>query len=979
MLGNLVSQNGTNPTEWEQISTNKQIKELKERIEVLSAELENLSEKVVTSEIESSSAEITHIDTQSISSQSIANSGTIGTNRLETEDAVINKAYINEIENTVEVNGIHVNKLEVEEKVDELNVGNLTSDNFTTKQLAVKELDVDDVINTDTINTNDINTDTIKSNSADVGEITTKKITDVDKIVKDDTSITLDDNITLKASEDVIHGKTTKLYGLTSEDPVSYEKTYILTDVDIVKELEDNINKAFFIIETSNGDLKYTANAEYKSFSSAGQLMYGTDAVVTTEDSADYLDVSLAVVEIPFWYDSHIDEESGGIVIDKYYADEEKTVEITSDVWGTDVDNKIALVKCKTFEQNTFEGKEYKYVVQIANDEITEVTIDGKNYSTDGFSYDDIETYMVGTIWGYPLYKAILTGNYVNYVSADFTDSTYSKGVIKAESPIETPKITTDTIEVKDKAEIENLTVNKDLNAYHFHGTGKINCDPELMTEGDWYGITVPNYKNAIVFLRGSYNGSEWQVTLTKTEKAGTVIYSEDTQVIKDISYNRVGNIRVRAKAEEYIYFSIYVNEKDDEEIHLDYNAEAYEDYIFNPTTLYGYTFVAFGDNTLSMHFPGTFSADVIKLGTAEFEEFTIDDLKVNYIEVPDVYDDMGNVQTRTRGDKNQYLRVSNTTIDIPVIGERNYLEYVDPIKEKVANQSDVLTTEKSVARYDGSSTNEDGEVEYNIKHLSADTVVHGGITVNENIQIRGDETVNGDARIDGDLSVGGNTLGLNDVYIIKADEGATIQIRNNSDDVIDLANVKAEDAYHSDESDEATHAIDADNAINDKDGNPIDETYIKVSEKAQPNGVATLDETGRIPAEQLTLKDLTFEGMWDASTNTPTLSNDSGTKGDYYITEIAGTQDLGNGSVYYNVGDELVYDGEKWVQLKSGTVDSVNGQLPVDGNVTLYAKDIKLNSTSNTTLDNLLWSGTKTAYDALAKDANVFYFVEGN
>jgi hypothetical protein len=60
---------------------------------------------------------------------------------------------------------------------------------------------------------------------------------------------------------------------------------------------------------------------------------------------------------------------------------------------------------------------------------------------------------------------------------------------------------------------------------------------------------------------------------------------------------------------------------------------------------------------------------------------------------------------------------------------------------------------------------------------------------------------------------------------------------------------------------------------------------YIPTSEKAQPLGVATLDAGGKVPASQIPMQgDLNYQGTWNASTNTPTLTSSVGTKGYYYV-----------------------------------------------------------------------------------------------
>lgn len=120
---------------------------------------------------------------------------------------------------------------------------------------------------------------------------------------------------------------------------------------------------------------------------------------------------------------------------------------------------------------------------------------------------------------------------------------------------------------------------------------------------------------------------------------------------------------------------------------------------------------------------------------------------------------------------------------------------------------------------------------------------------------------------------------------------------------------------------------------------------YIKTSEKGSANGVATLDENGRVPYSQLPESAMEFLGQWDASTNTPQLADGTGTNGDFYIVSAGGTVNLGTEQnphiVTFSINDRIVYEGDiaQWVRLPAGQVSSVNGQ---SGEVTLTANDIE-------------------------------------
>lgn len=108
---------------------------------------------------------------------------------------------------------------------------------------------------------------------------------------------------------------------------------------------------------------------------------------------------------------------------------------------------------------------------------------------------------------------------------------------------------------------------------------------------------------------------------------------------------------------------------------------------------------------------------------------------------------------------------------------------------------------------------------------------------------------------------------------------------------------------------------------------------------RAQPNGVATLDSSGRIPASQLPETALEYKGTWDASTNTPTLADGIGTKGDLYVCSVGGSVDFGSGTaIAFLPNDRVVYNGTIWEKLSGGEVKTVNGVTPdsATGNVQL-------------------------------------------
>jgi len=114
-------------------------------------------------------------------------------------------------------------------------------------------------------------------------------------------------------------------------------------------------------------------------------------------------------------------------------------------------------------------------------------------------------------------------------------------------------------------------------------------------------------------------------------------------------------------------------------------------------------------------------------------------------------------------------------------------------------------------------------------------------------------------------------------------------------------------------------------------------------------NGVATLDSAGTVPLSQINpalIGSVSYQGTWNASTNTPTLTSSVGTKGYYYVVSVAGSTNL-NGITNWNLGDWAIFDGSSWGKVdNTDSVTSVNGYT---GAVVLSYSDVGAPSTSGT------------------------------
>lgn len=116
-------------------------------------------------------------------------------------------------------------------------------------------------------------------------------------------------------------------------------------------------------------------------------------------------------------------------------------------------------------------------------------------------------------------------------------------------------------------------------------------------------------------------------------------------------------------------------------------------------------------------------------------------------------------------------------------------------------------------------------------------------------------------------------------------------------------------------------------------------------------NGLATLDGAGKVPVSQLPNSIMQYQGMWNASTNSPSLADGAGNAdeniGSVYRVSVAGTQNLGSGSIAFDVGDYAILNASKvWEKADmTDQVSSVNGE---QGAVILTAGDIDLDTAIN-------------------------------
>jgi hypothetical protein len=129
-------------------------------------------------------------------------------------------------------------------------------------------------------------------------------------------------------------------------------------------------------------------------------------------------------------------------------------------------------------------------------------------------------------------------------------------------------------------------------------------------------------------------------------------------------------------------------------------------------------------------------------------------------------------------------------------------------------------------------------------------------------------------------------------------------------------------------------------------------------------NGVATLDAGGTVPLSQIPASiqgGVSYQGTWNASTNTPTLTSSVGTKGYYYVVSVAGSTNL-NGVTNWNIGDWAIYNGTAWEKIdNTDAVTSVNG---LTGTVVLDAANVGAVASIASADGSIIVTTTGTAVD---------------
>jgi hypothetical protein len=105
-------------------------------------------------------------------------------------------------------------------------------------------------------------------------------------------------------------------------------------------------------------------------------------------------------------------------------------------------------------------------------------------------------------------------------------------------------------------------------------------------------------------------------------------------------------------------------------------------------------------------------------------------------------------------------------------------------------------------------------------------------------------------------------------------------------------------------------------------------------------------------------LGSMSYQGVWNANTNSPTLTSSTGTKGYVYKVTVAGSTNL-DGITDWKAGDFAVFNGSTWDKWDStDAITSINGYT--SGSITLTTDDVSEGST------NRYWTNARTIASVL-------------
>jgi len=106
------------------------------------------------------------------------------------------------------------------------------------------------------------------------------------------------------------------------------------------------------------------------------------------------------------------------------------------------------------------------------------------------------------------------------------------------------------------------------------------------------------------------------------------------------------------------------------------------------------------------------------------------------------------------------------------------------------------------------------------------------------------------------------------------------------------------------------------------------------------------------------------YQGVWNASTNTPTLVSSVGTQGNYYVVSVAGSTNL-NGVTLWGVGDWAIFNGSVWQKVDAGDTTNVTSITVTSLTGYMYANNTSPVTASTTIPNSGLANSTATLGNA--------------
>jgi hypothetical protein len=111
----------------------------------------------------------------------------------------------------------------------------------------------------------------------------------------------------------------------------------------------------------------------------------------------------------------------------------------------------------------------------------------------------------------------------------------------------------------------------------------------------------------------------------------------------------------------------------------------------------------------------------------------------------------------------------------------------------------------------------------------------------------------------------------------------------------------------------------------------------------------------------------LIYQGTWNATTNSPSLSDASGTQGHYYVVSTAGTQPGVASGATFNVGDWVVRNSTTWQKLSN--TDSVASVFGRTGAITSGTGDYDAIQIDNTATGTISATNVQAALNELDEE----------